>query len=395
MSSTDYDQAMLKLQDLAASGMSPETQTKVYKAMAAKVSSSQDDITGEVKKLADQAVATDRTFENIRRQLTVVDQNNYKDKLGQPIAKLQPTWTKYQRRYIDLLWRSRSAATKTEAYLRDLTEVVFPLVLESDSTYEDNLKDLKAFAERPNPIQEKIQDDDFTKLQADVSAFTENFAKFADDEGAKLNTTITNLTNDINALKKELVDLNKLVEQMGIAIGVTAGAAAAGVVVAVWALGPAAPAAVVSILVAGTIAVIGEMSQLIVALVRKNTVEGDIAEKQRQIDEANKQLEILGELKSKLLLCADQSSDMFGRLANFTDIWSMASQDARSLTKSGLANVHTDKTVQAKIKLMSTTYKSLAEALRYYATLIDTSDLPAEDPQPQVQAQHAKAAHRG
>ena len=92
-----YDEAMKQLQDLQSRGLTADEQATVYNAMSAKVQSSSDDVTQGVKKLADQAIKTDRTFESIRTQLALIDQNDYKDKGGQPVAKLQPTWVKYQR----------------------------------------------------------------------------------------------------------------------------------------------------------------------------------------------------------------------------------------------------------------------------------------------------------
>ncbi|KAJ3554693.1 hypothetical protein NP233_g12365 [Leucocoprinus birnbaumii] len=376
MSNSDaYKQAMKQLQrPFNYRGMTTEETTRVYNAMSVKIRLSEEEFMAGVKKLADQAIGTDRTFEVIRRELAIVDRNDYKDKNGKPIAKLQPTWVKYQGRYIDLLWKSREAATVTEAYLRDLVNVVFPTILEEDSTYEDNVKDLKAFVQRRNPVKGKDQDDDFKKLQADVSAFAEKFSRFADDEGAKLSEKITALMNDIADLKKELGDLNRLVNEMGIAIGITTAAGAAGII-AIAVLGVAAATeAIILILVTGIAAIIGEMSQLIIALIRRREVEGEIADKEQRIKQLSEQQRILEELKAKLELCAEEGSDMFGRLANFSDMWSMCAQDAQSLIDS-ISDVHTDKGLQAKIQLMSDTYKSAADALSFYATCIDKSDV--------------------
>lgn len=104
-----YDEAMKQLQDLQNRGMSAEEQATVYNAMSAKVQSSSDDVKEGVKKLADQAIKTDRTFESIRTQLALIDQNDYKDKGGQPVAKLQPTWVKYQRVIDTSMFERRSA----------------------------------------------------------------------------------------------------------------------------------------------------------------------------------------------------------------------------------------------------------------------------------------------
>ncbi|KAF9226017.1 hypothetical protein BS17DRAFT_776475 [Gyrodon lividus] len=281
MGDSDLEYALKQVEDLQKKGLSPEVKIKVDTAMAERATSSKDDIIAEIKELVQRAINTDKTFENIRVQLGVVDQNDYKDKYGAAIPKLQPTWVKYQKRWTALLWRSRNAATRAEAYLRDFVDVVLDTILEEDSTYEDNLKDLNAFIKRPNPDNPLLQSDDFAKLQADVEAFTATFATYADDLGAQISTKITTLQTDIATLKKELVECNKLVVQMGIALGVTVGAVAIGIgIVALFALGPAAPAAIVSILVAGIGAAITELSQLIAALTRKNigsTRESQIA----------------------------------------------------------------------------------------------------------------------
>jgi methylaspartate ammonia-lyase len=59
-------------------------------------------------------------------------------------------------------------------------------------------------------------------------------------------------------------------------------------------------------------------------------VESSITEKQRQIDQLSNEQKILEDLLAKLKLCADEGSDMFGRLANFSDMWSTVSGYTRS-----------------------------------------------------------------
>jgi len=54
-------------------------------------------------------------------------------------------------------------------------------------------------------------------------------------------------------------------------------------------------------------------------------IEGEIAEKQREIDEANKQLKQLAEARLKLQRIAEEGGDFFGRLDSFTSIWDMVS----------------------------------------------------------------------
>ncbi|PPQ73413.1 hypothetical protein CVT24_008507 [Panaeolus cyanescens] len=371
---TDYDLAMQQIKDLQSRSTTAEERANAYDAMTAQVNSSSSDIMEQVKILADQTIKTDRVFESIRQQLRIVDDNEYKDKNGHPIAKLEPTWKKYQSRYTDLLWRARRAATYTEAYLRDLVDVVLELVLAETSTHADNVKDLKEFANRHNPVAVDQAEDDFTKLRADVVAFVDNFSRFADDENVKLSTEITKLNDDIIRMKDEMASLDNLVLQMSIAIGVTLAAGAGGIIAAAAVLGAAAgPAAVVPILVAGIVAIIGQTAALISALTKKSVLEKDVLRKQQEIERLTAEKKVLESLKAKLLLCADQGSDMFGRLANFSDMWSNAAADARHLMDD-IADIHTDITVEAKVKLMKVTYKSAADALEYYATHLGSFD---------------------
>ncbi|KAJ3565133.1 hypothetical protein NP233_g7829 [Leucocoprinus birnbaumii] len=382
-----YDDVMQRLEELRKRGLTSEEKSKAYNAMSSKIISSQEEIAKGVRELADQAVKTDRTFETIQRGLATVDQNNYKDKNGKPIPKLQPTWVKYQKRYINLLWRSRYAATMTEAYLRGkytvLLTVVLAGILENNSTHDDNVRDLTAFSRRHNPVKAKDQDDDFTKLKTDVVAFTEKFSEFAKDEGTRLSDAIKGLNEDIDNLKKELAELNKVVTQMSIAIGATVVAGAAGIIAGVTVLSASVvgEAVIIPVLLAAVAALITETAKLIVALKRKTEVDVEIAAKQAEINKLTAEQKTLADLQAKLELCADQGSEMFGRLANFSEIWSMCAQDAQGLIKS-IGSIHTDKALQARIKLMSVAYKSVADALAVYATCIDTSDISPSDPAP-------------
>ncbi|PPR08019.1 hypothetical protein CVT24_011080 [Panaeolus cyanescens] len=368
----DYDAAMKQIKDLRARKMTTDERTKAFHAMSEKIQASSDDIKEQVKKLAEQTTKTKDAFEFIRRKLHLVDENHYKDKNGRPVAKFEPTWKRYQARYTDLLWRTRDAATDTEVYFRDLVEAVFDSILQNDSAYEDNVKDLTEFANRANKVAENSTEDDYKVLQADVAKFVEGFSHFAEDEGAKLSAEIAALTNEIKALQKELSDLNGLIEEMGIAMGVTLGAGAGGIVAALLVLGPTAGTAIIPILITGISAIIGETATLIKALTRKSTVESDIADKQQEIDKLTGEQKTLEELRAKLELCADESTDMFGRLANFSNMWSHCAADTRSLL-SVIAEIHTDKSVEARIRLMKETYTSAADALRFYATYSEDS----------------------
>ncbi|KAH8078427.1 hypothetical protein BXZ70DRAFT_663104 [Cristinia sonorae] len=370
--SSDIQEAMAALKQLEQDGMTPEVKADVYSTMAGKIDSSRADIVTEVEQLAYRAVATDEAFESIRTQLAVVDQNEYKDQFGRPVPRMQPTWIGYQRRYSTLLWQSRDAASVTTAYLRDFTDVILPLILEPNSSHQDNVKDLQAFINRRKPIV-PFQDD-FKRLQADVASFTESFSTFADAQGAEITAEIERLKESIRALNRDLQDADELVTQMAIALGLTIGATAAGVGISMASLGPLAPTAIIAILIAGVAAAIGTLSTLIVAMVRKANIEREITEKQRQIDALTIELKLLGKVKNMLDRAAEEAGEMFWRLDSFTHIWDRTVEDARIILNTNLENVHSDPTVRARIQLIKTSYEGVIPALGNYATLI-RSDL--------------------
>ncbi|KIJ46158.1 hypothetical protein M422DRAFT_46233 [Sphaerobolus stellatus SS14] len=140
-----YDEIMEQLKELQEN-ITPEMKDEAYKAMAEKAASSKDEIIKEIQ-------------------------------IG---------------------------ATKTEAYIRDFTQIIIPILLEPDSEYDDNLMDLNAFINRRNPISPDTQDDDFDKLRADVAAFTASFVTWADDVGAQLTEEIASLMDATESLKTEL-----------------------------------------------------------------------------------------------------------------------------------------------------------------------------------------------
>jgi hypothetical protein len=339
----------------------------------------------EIQLLAAHAINMDQAFERIKHDLEFVDKNDYKDKFGNPIAKLAPTWAGYQKRYTDLLWFSRTSATKTEGYIRDFVEVIIPTILDPDSTQDDKIADITEFIGRPNPNGAKIvkgqtQSQAFTELQQDVETFTHKFSTFADDQGTKITTEITGLNTEIAALNKEIKDCQKVVEQMGIALGITVGVggiALVGAIASIAALGPAAPGVIAGILIAGIGAAITELSQIIVNVKRMNAATEERNEKQNRVDELNKQLAILARLKATLQRSEEDAQNISGRLDGFSGMWGNVAHDAALLLSYDLQNIATNKTLQSRIEFMRTTYTALAGGLAVYATTIDGSGIKA------------------
>lgn len=82
-----------------AQGIPLAAQAKAQAAMAAEASKPEtvDKLMSEVRLLGDSVARVDDEFERVRVGLGKVDQNSYKDKNGNPIAKFQPSWVEYQK----------------------------------------------------------------------------------------------------------------------------------------------------------------------------------------------------------------------------------------------------------------------------------------------------------
>jgi hypothetical protein len=93
-----YEQAMAQLKEYTDKGVTQVVKDKAQAAIAEELAKPETAKTllDEVRKLADSAIKIDQAFNRVKNDLGTVDQNNYKDKDGNPIAKLQPTWIGFQ-----------------------------------------------------------------------------------------------------------------------------------------------------------------------------------------------------------------------------------------------------------------------------------------------------------
>lgn len=100
-----YEQAQAELNAFLAKGVPPSVVEKAQTAMADEVAKPETAkaLIDEVKALGDSAIKIDQAFERVRIDLGKVDNNNYKDKDGKPIPKMQPTWVGFQKVHTRLL----------------------------------------------------------------------------------------------------------------------------------------------------------------------------------------------------------------------------------------------------------------------------------------------------
>lgn len=93
-----YEEAQAQLNAFLAKGVQPSVAEKARIAMANELSKPEttQSLIDEVKALGNSAIEIDQAFERVRVDLGKVDQNNYKDKNGNPVPKMQPKWVRFQ-----------------------------------------------------------------------------------------------------------------------------------------------------------------------------------------------------------------------------------------------------------------------------------------------------------
>ncbi|PPR02764.1 hypothetical protein CVT24_002252 [Panaeolus cyanescens] len=361
-------------------------QEKAQAAMADEVTkpSTQQSLMDEVKALGDSVIVVDEAFERVKIGLGKVDQNDYKDKNGNPVPKYQPTWIGYQKRWTQFLWDSRDVATKTEAYVRDFIEVIIPEI--EDEEIDDAKLDLKEFISRTDPFGKELNasethdkaqkfSQDLIDLQKDLAAFKDTFDEFAKDQEIKLGDDIKKENANIEALKLEIKQCETVVMAMGIALGVTVFATAAGALGSLAALGPVGPFVAIGIVIVGAIAAISELGVLIAYIVKTNDKKQELAEAQRNLADLQAQLDHLHELQAILQSQTADIDTICGRLDRFKAIWGAVAHDAGLILEQLNTAVNTGGSANAfkrRVEIAKVSYKTLADGLAAYATNLGT-----------------------
>lgn len=93
-----YEQAQAQLKAFTDAGVPDSVKATAHAAIAAELAKPEtaQKLLEEVQALGDSAIKIDQAFERVKIDLGTVDNNNYKDKDGKPLAKLQPTWIGFQ-----------------------------------------------------------------------------------------------------------------------------------------------------------------------------------------------------------------------------------------------------------------------------------------------------------
>jgi len=399
-----YDAAMADIQKLK-SKIDADSQKKAEDAMAAEFAKPETSkkLLEEVKALGDAALKVDQTFVKVSSQLGEVDKNEYKDKNGKPIPKLKPQWDGFHDRYTHVLWSSRDVATDTAAYIMDFYTSYLPAIdeaieimktqttAEREQTIKDLQPDFDEFLKKQNPATaqsnrpppagtdplsvSQVQSQDFLTLKNDIEAFHGTFATFAEDTSAELNQKLKTVDATISRLKLEIAGYETVIKGLAIAMGATALVAGAGALGALFAFGPLGPAVALGVLIVGALAIIAELSALIVFLKKRDDAEDALTKAKAEKADIEKQLATLKALQTKL---QEQSTDITyitGRLDQFANIWSLVASDARECN-TYLKNASEAKGyvfLKSRTALLKTSYASLYAGLKEYASKVTNS----------------------
>lgn len=399
------DPVMVDIQKLK-SMVDVDSQQKAEDAMAAEFAKPETNkkLLEEVKALGDAALKVDQTFVKVSGQLADVDNNSYNDKNGKPIPKLQPQWDAFHRRYIQVLWSSRDVATDTAAYLKDFYTSYLPAIEEaielmSTQTSEARLQTIKdlqpdfdEFLKKQNPATaqsnrpapagtdplsvSQVQSQDFLDLKNQIEAFKNTFGTFAADASTELEQKLKTVDATISRLNLEIAGYEAVIKGLAIAMGATALVAGAGALGALFAFGPLGPAVALGVLIVGAVAMVGQLSALIVFLVKRDATEDELAAAKAEKADIEKQLATLRALKSKLETQTADITYITGRLDQFANIWSLVASDARECN-TYLKNASEAKGyvfLKSRTALLKSSYASLYAGLKEYATKVSESD---------------------
>ncbi|KAG8776465.1 hypothetical protein FRC12_000899 [Ceratobasidium sp. 428] len=404
-----YDAAMATVAKIkAALANDPDKAQKAEAAMATAFADpkTNQQLLTEVRALSDAAIKIDQKFVSVSGELKLVDDNNYKDKNGNPVPKLKPQWDGFHNRFKYVLWASRDVATNTASYIKDFYESYLPAIEEAMSimktqspeerkaTMADLMPDFDEFLKKPNPATAKsnrppptgkdpltvsqIQSQDFTDLKNDIEAFKSTFGSFAADAESDLTRRLNTINSTISTIEVEIAGYDLVIKAMRIAMGATAGAAVVGALGSLAAFGPLGPAVAIGVLIVGAAAVIAELTTLIVYLSKKTGAEDRLAQAKADKASLEAQLATLQSLKSKLQAQTEDINYITGRLDQFANIWSLVQNDAQECNNqlTSAASTKSFTFLQTRVDVLKRSYASLYTGLKEYATRVSDSKVP-------------------
>ncbi|PPQ72187.1 hypothetical protein CVT24_002399 [Panaeolus cyanescens] len=320
----------------------------------------------EVKVLGDSVLVVDQAFERVRIILGSVDDNDYKDKYGHPIPKLQPTWVGFQQRWKKFLWDTRNAARAAEAYIRDFSTIIIPEV--ENEEVEDAKLDLREFIKRHDPYGQKLNSSEardeaqrfsqeIADLQADIARLKISFNDFAKNQEVQLGYEIHAQTLQVKRLDIDIKMCQTVLLTMGIVVG------------AVTVLGPVGSFVALGTVVNGLVAAAAGIGTATASVSKIMDKRQELEVAHQQVIHLDEQLDRLHQLQEILQAQTADIDILTIHLERFNDSWATVAHDAEvirdQLEKAG--NQGGSKAAfMRRIQILKGSYGTLADALSFY-----------------------------
>ncbi|KAF8069964.1 hypothetical protein FPV67DRAFT_1667867 [Lyophyllum atratum] len=140
----------------------------------------------EVKKLMARSAKVDEAFQSLKEGLGEVDKRIlHFDNDGDTVGKLQPTWIKYQERFVSLCELSSDHAKAAQENTRVFAKVILPSMLSETASIAQKHETLTHFFERAHTGNKS---DDHTEataaLRQDVQSFLKKYSTYPNEKMA-------------------------------------------------------------------------------------------------------------------------------------------------------------------------------------------------------------------
>ncbi|PPQ72232.1 hypothetical protein CVT26_006991 [Gymnopilus dilepis] len=330
-------------------------------------------ITADINNVTVNSLAIETEFRNVAAQLAFIDSENLNN--GKTFA---PAWNDLAQAWTNILWASRDTASDTVAYCQEFIDTIMPAALAESTTAPVGIELLQLYISEAESLEAQAQmtSDAFSALEKNLTTFTTMFNNFAVQLKQTDDGTIDSLLHDIAALNATISQLDKEINDIALALGVTVF-----VTVGASALLPEfAPL----ILGAGVIAVGGEAAAWGVLAKERSNDANQRSQDQAMVQELQQQETAIAQANSTLHSISNVTvPTMVTQLSAFVSIWNSVVSDCEqaksylnmTIQQSPIAPI-LPMTVWATFNHVPCIYEQVIPALNLYASGIDSSMIP-------------------
>jgi len=329
-------------------------------------------IEDHTEKLAEQTLASRAAFENIGRLLLLFDSKAYKNKDGQVILALHPTWDILRKEYDELLKKSRDDAIILKAVCDDYVERVAGVLDEEGTSVEDVKAELKDFLRRTEESEKRAQffAEDFHKLRSGVELHKKVIEDSLESADADPNARIPELQLSIIEIKAKITEQQRFIDNCLKAAETGEKLAAMGMLFMGW-CPPLAALVVGGLLAMGICRLVAYKGELGI-----DTLRSKLQKHEEELTQLKAQEETLKELRRELVVSAGAFQTIIAQLCALSDFWKSVKADcqgaiehlgkvetAQSITQYGLKMTLSD-------RFAGPVYISLSQTLAVYASRV-------------------------